>query len=180
MVHIHDGDVERSYEWMQEAFSMREAMEEPLPMSAAAFYGNSCAREHAPPWLAEFDSQLTNQVTASGRVTAQATGAASRHLDAINTIRQQLRSDTSQNNRVRLGRNGFSDLSHNFIGLSMTAYKSKVVEVVNEQDLALIAKVQVSPFVRGGTTVVAAVVGQAPVPQQTRASRASTRAVARA
>ena len=29
--------VERSYEWMHEAFSMREAMEEPLPMSAAAF-----------------------------------------------------------------------------------------------------------------------------------------------
>ena len=121
-------------------------------------------------------------MTASGRVTAQATGAASRHWDAINTIRQQLRSDTSQTNRVRIGRNGYPDLSHNFIGLSMTAYKSKVVEVVNEQDLALIAKVQVSPFVAssGGTTVVAAVVGQAPVPQQTRASRASTRATARA
>ena len=47
---------------------------------------------------------------------------------------------------------------------------------------ALTAKVQVSPFVAssGGTAVVAAVVGQAPVPQQTRASRASTRATARA
>ena len=87
----------------------------------------------------------------------------------VNTIRQQLRSDTSQTNRVRIGRNGYPDLSHNFIGLSMIAYKSKVVEVVNEQDLALIAKVQVSPFVRGGTTVVAAVVGQAPV-QSTRLS----------
>ena len=45
-----------------------------------------------------------------------------------------------------------------------------------------VIKVQVSPFVAssGGTTVVAAVVGQAPVPQQTRASRASTRATARA
>ena len=83
---------------------------------------------------------------------------------------------------MRLGRNGFSDLSHNFIGLSMTAYKSNVVEVVNEQDQALTTKVQVSPFVAssGGTTVVAAVLGQAPVPQQTRASRASTRATARA
>ena len=105
-----------------------------------------------------------------------------RYWDAINTIRQQLRSDTSQTNRVRLGRNGFSDLSHNFIGLAMTAYKSNVVEVVNEQDQALTTKVPVSPFVAssGGTTVVAAVVGQAPVPQQTRASRASTRATARA
>ena len=53
---------------------------------------------------------------------------------------------------------------------------------VGSQDQALTAKVQVSPFVAssGGTTVVAAVVGQAPVPQQTRASRASTRATARA
>ena len=155
-------------------------MTSPLQLSATAFYGNACVSAHAPPWLSEFDSDMTNQVTASGRVTAQLTSAKSRHWDAINALRKRMRPDTHAATKERLDREaGGVDLASRFVNLTVPQHKAKVIEILNELDRAAHAIVWRSPFdtavAVGVARPSAAIAGQAPVPMLLVPSRAQTR-----
>ena len=94
MTHVHDKDVSVSLEWMKKAYEMRQAMPEPLPKSAAAFYADTSVASNRPTWVSEFDTALYNEVAVrSGAWSAERVGAAARFSQHITDFGNQIRSD---------------------------------------------------------------------------------------